>query len=103
MKILTGGPGSRGRLTGSCFFFGWPLIADRRVLLLKVRMKRRTGELRHLRLALFHDPLELLGAEDASICAHEYSILVVVWHILLLSTSCYGSPGTPDGCLKIVD
>ena len=57
------------------------------MLLLKIRMKRRTGELRHLRLALFHDPLEFLGAELAGICAHEYPILEVVWHMLLLSTS----------------
>lgn len=72
------------------------------MLLLKIRVKRRTGELRHLRLAFFHDPLEFLGAEDASIGAHEYPVLEVVWHVVapFYISSSYGSPLKPDGCFE---
>ena len=65
-------------------------------------MKRRARELRHLRLAFFHDPLEFLGAELASIGAHEYPILEVVWHTFapFYISSSYGSPLKPDGCFE---
>jgi len=55
--------------------------------MLKVRVKRDTGKLRHLRLALLHYLLKFLVAELASICANEYAIFEVVWHTFLLSKS----------------
>ena len=55
--------------------------------MLKVRVKRHTGQLRHLTLAFLHYFLKLLGAELASIGANQYAILIVVWHTFLLSTS----------------
>ena len=68
--------------------------------MLKVRVKRDAGELRHLRFALPQYLLKFLGVELTSIGATEYAI-AVVWHTYLLSTSglYYGNPGIA----KIVD
>lgn len=47
--------------------------------MLKVRVKRDTGKLRHLRFASQH-LLKFLGAELTRICAAEYAIVVIVLH-----------------------
>lgn len=56
-----------------------PSLMDR--WMLKIRVKRNTGELRHLRLAFLHDCFVFLSAELASIGANEHPIGVVVRHI----------------------